>query len=81
MQCGPGTSCDLSVGTYNFTAKYSGDASFNPATTTIPFTINPGILYWQVWLNNQTPYRPDKPSLPVSTSTTTQLPSPPEPLL
>ena len=55
VQCGPGTPCDLGVGTYNFTAKYSGDASFNPATTTIPFTITPGVLYWEVFVNNQTP--------------------------
>ena len=55
VQCGPGTPCDLGVGTYNFTAKYSGDASFNPTTTTIPFTISPGVLYWEVFVNNQTP--------------------------
>jgi subtilase family serine protease len=55
VQCGPGTPCDLGVGTYNFTAKYSGDASFNPSTTTIPFTVEPGILYYYVLVNNQTP--------------------------
>jgi hypothetical protein len=56
VQCGPGTPCDLGVGTYNFTAKYSGDASFNPSTTTVPFTISPGVLYWFTLLNNQTPF-------------------------
>jgi subtilase family serine protease len=55
VQCGPSTPCDLGVGTYNFTAKYSGDASFNPTTTTVPFTISPGPLYWEVFVNNQTP--------------------------
>ena len=55
VQCGPGTPCDLNVGTYNFTAKYSGDASFNPSTTTIPFTVDPGVLYYAVTVNNQTP--------------------------
>jgi len=55
VQCGPSTECDLGVGSYTFTAEYSGDASFNPSTTTIPFTVNKGLIYWAVFLNTQTP--------------------------
>jgi len=56
VQCGPGTPCDLGIGNYNFTAKYSGDASFNPSTSaTIPFTVYRGLLYWETSLNNQAP--------------------------
>jgi subtilase family serine protease len=83
VQCGPGTPCDLGVGTYNFTAKYSGDASFNPSTATIPFTISPGALYWEVLVNNQTPpagsqviatvrFNNDPVSIPTGTVTLTR---------
>ena len=55
LQCGPGTPCDLGVGDYNFTAKYSGDNSFNPTTTTVPFKVFKGWLDWIVSANTQTP--------------------------
>ena len=56
VQCGPGTPCDLAVGSYNFVAKYSGDASFHATTVSnIPFTVDRGVLNWAVILNNQTP--------------------------
>jgi hypothetical protein len=55
IPCGPGTDCDLPLGTYTFTAKYSGDSSFNPSTTTFPFTITKGKLNYSAGLSSQTP--------------------------
>jgi hypothetical protein len=55
IPCGPGTDCDLPVGSYTFTAKYSGDNSFNASTTTFPFTITKGKLNYSAGLSSQTP--------------------------
>ncbi|MGB8537222.1 MAG: Ig-like domain repeat protein [Acidobacteriaceae bacterium] len=57
LDCGQdvGTGCDFPVGTLNFTAKYSGDSSFNASTTTYQFTVLQGGLRIDVNVNNQTP--------------------------
>jgi len=55
IPCGPSTVCDLPIGTYTFTAKYSGDNSFNPSTTTFPFTITKGKINYSALLSSQTP--------------------------
>jgi subtilase family serine protease len=55
LDCGQGTGCDFPVGTLNFTAKYSGDSSFNPSTTTYQFTVIQGRASAQIQVNNQTP--------------------------
>jgi hypothetical protein len=56
IPCGPYTACDYAPGVYNFTASYSGDASFNPTTTVFaPFTISQGPLNYEAFLSNQTP--------------------------
>jgi len=59
VPCGPGTNCDLGLGSYNFVAIYSGDASFKAANgasaAKIPFTISKGVLYWETFVNTQTP--------------------------
>ena len=55
VSCGQGGSCDFPVGTLNFTAKYSGDSSFNPSTTTYQFLVVQGEPLIAVTVNNQTP--------------------------
>jgi hypothetical protein len=55
VDCGQGTGCDFPVGTLNFTAKYSGDSSFNPSTTTYQFTVSRGKAQAAVQVTNQTP--------------------------
>ena len=55
IPCGPGTSCDLPLGKYIFTAKYSGDPSFNPISTQVPFAIEQGSLILNQTVNNATP--------------------------
>jgi len=55
VPCGPSTTCDFGLGTYTFTAAYSGDSSFTPTTSTVPFTLTKGTLNFAVALNNQTP--------------------------
>jgi hypothetical protein len=55
VDCGQGTGCDFPVGTLNFTAKYSGDSSFNASTATYQFTVSPGKPRADVEVNNQTP--------------------------
>jgi hypothetical protein len=55
VQCGPYTNCDYGLGTYTFVASYSGDSSFDPSTSSIPFTITKGSLDYSVALNSQTP--------------------------
>jgi hypothetical protein len=55
VPCGPETTCDLPLGSYNFTATYSGDSSFNTSTTTLPFSITKGQLNYSVGLSSQTP--------------------------
>ena len=56
VTCGPSTECDYPIGTYTFTAKYSGDSSFKPSTIAFqPFTITKGNIYYSVGASNQTP--------------------------
>jgi hypothetical protein len=55
VQCGPGTQCDYGLGDYTFQADYSGDSSFNPSTTTLPFSINKGFAFWETRANIVTP--------------------------
>jgi subtilase family serine protease len=55
VPCGPGTDCDIPLGSYTFTATYSGDGSFSASTTTFPFTINQGKLNYSSGLSSQTP--------------------------
>jgi len=53
VTCGPYTSCDFPLGTYTFTATYSGDSSFGPSTQTFPFTITKGTANWAVSASQQ----------------------------
>ena len=53
ITCGPGTPCDFPVGSYTFTATYSGDSSFNKTNSTFPFTITKGTANWAVAANQQ----------------------------
>jgi len=55
IQCGPSTNCDYGLGTYIFGASYSGDSSFDPSTSRVPFTITKGTLNYALTLNDQTP--------------------------
>lgn len=55
VPCGPSTNCDYGLGTYTFVASYSGDSSFEPTTSSVPFTITKGLLDYGIALNNQTP--------------------------
>ena len=55
VDCGQGTGCDFPAGTLNFTAKYSGDNSFNPSTTTYQFTVRQGMASAQIAVITQTP--------------------------
>jgi len=55
LDCGQGTGCDFPAGTLNFTAKYSGDNSFNPSTTTYQFTVKQGKASAQIAVITQTP--------------------------
>ncbi len=55
VQCGPQTPCDYPLGTYTFTAEYSGDASFHASSTTLTFTLFKGQLDWFVLASNQSP--------------------------
>jgi hypothetical protein len=55
LDCGQGTGCDFPVGILNFTAKYSGDNSFNPSTTTYQFTVSQGKASAQIAVVTQTP--------------------------
>jgi hypothetical protein len=55
LPCGQGTGCDFKPGTLNFTAKYSGDSSFNSSTTPYQFTVLQGQASDQVLVNNETP--------------------------
>jgi subtilase family serine protease len=53
VACGAYTSCDFPLGTYTFTATYSGDSSFSPSTKTFPFTITKGTAYWSINASQQ----------------------------
>lgn len=55
VQCGPETSCDYAPGAYTFTAKYSGDSSFQASSTTLTFTVDKGTTYWETAASNTTP--------------------------
>lgn len=55
VDCGQGAGCDFPAGTLNFTAKYSGDSSFNSSMTTYQFTVVQGKASAQVQVNNETP--------------------------
>jgi hypothetical protein len=55
VDCGQGSGCDFPAGTLNFTAKYSGDSSFNPSTTTYQFIVSRGKPFVFVVVNTQTP--------------------------
>jgi len=55
IACGPGTECDYPLGSYTFTATYSGDSSFEASTTSVPFTIFKGSLNYALTVNTQTP--------------------------
>ena len=65
IPCGPSTSCDLARGNYNFTLKYSGDSSFSPSTTQIPFSITRGSLLITTTV--------DVPLTPATTPTNTKI--------
>ncbi|MDE1155962.1 MAG: Ig-like domain repeat protein [Acidobacteriaceae bacterium] len=52
--CGPSTACDLTIGLHTLTISYSGDSSFQPSSTTLPFTITKGTAYWSVGVDRQT---------------------------
>jgi hypothetical protein len=51
LDCGQGTGCDFPAGVLSFTAKYSGDNSFNPSTTTYQFNLRQGTAVAEVQVN------------------------------
>ncbi|WP_041598080.1 Ig-like domain repeat protein [Granulicella tundricola] len=53
ITCGPYTSCDYPIGTYTFTATYSGDSSFSAITQTFPFAITKGTANYSVSADRQ----------------------------
>jgi len=55
VQCGPETQCDLPIGSYTIQADYSGDSSFKPSTSTVPFTVTQGKAYSSTTANILTP--------------------------
>jgi subtilase family serine protease len=56
VTCGPNTECDYPIGTYTFTATYSGDSSFNASKVTFPaFNITKGSIFYSVGVSNQLP--------------------------
>jgi hypothetical protein len=54
VSCGQnaGNGCDFPIGTYTFTAQYSGDSSYKASTGTYQFQVQQGRPFWSTQTNN-----------------------------